>query len=90
MFKDCIRLEKDVFITWKEDDVNEQDVDERKECWESKKVINHIWVKSESDLDQISTRSLTNFNQSWYACNRLWASRFAMKKMSHVLYIKSR
>ncbi len=32
MFKDCVRLEKDVFVTWKEDDVDEQDVVERKEC----------------------------------------------------------
>jgi len=48
-----------VFVTWKENDVNEQNVDERKECWERKKVLrkkkmlSHIWVKSESDLDQI-------------------------------------
>ena len=27
------------------------------------------WVISESDLDQISTRSLTSSNQSWYARN---------------------
>ena len=71
MFRDCARLERDVFVTWKEDDVDEQDVDERKECWERKKVLSHIWVKSESDLDQISTRSLTSFNQSWYARNTL-------------------
>ena len=32
MFKDCTRLERDVFVTWKEDDVDEQDVDEIKEC----------------------------------------------------------
>ncbi len=32
MFRDCARLEKDVFVTRKEDDVDEQDVDERKEC----------------------------------------------------------
>ncbi len=31
MFKDYDKLEKDVFVTWKENDVNEQDVDERKE-----------------------------------------------------------
>ena len=62
MFKDCARLERDVFVTWKEDDVNEQDVDERKECWERKRVLSHIWVKSKSDLDQISTKSLTSFN----------------------------
>jgi len=29
MFRDCARLERDVFVTRKEDDV---DVDERKEC----------------------------------------------------------
>ncbi len=69
MFRDCARLERDVFVTRKEDDVNEQDVDERKECWKSKKVLNHIWVKSESNLGQISTRSLTSSNQSWYARN---------------------
>ncbi len=51
MFKDCAKLEKDVFVTWKEYDVNEQVVDERKECWERKKMLNHIWVKSESDLN---------------------------------------
>ncbi len=62
MFKDCARLERDVFVTWKEDDVNEQDVDERKECWERKRVLSHIWVKSESDLDQILTKSLTSSN----------------------------
>ncbi len=32
MFKDCVRLERDMFMTWKKDDVDEQDVDERKEC----------------------------------------------------------
>jgi len=32
IFKDCARLERNVFVTWKEDDVDEQDVDERKEC----------------------------------------------------------
>ncbi len=51
MFKDCARLERNVFVTWKEDDVNEQDVNERKECWERKKMLSHIWVKFESDLD---------------------------------------
>ncbi len=69
MFRDYARLKRNVFVTWKEDDVNEQDVDERKECWESKKVLSHIWVKSESDLDQISAKSLTSSNQSWYTCN---------------------
>ncbi len=62
MFKDCARLERNVFVTWKENDVDEQDVDERKECWKRKKVLSHIWVKSESDLNQISTKSLTSFN----------------------------
>ncbi len=42
MFKDCIKLERNVFMTWKECDVDEQDVDERKECWERKKVLSHI------------------------------------------------
>ncbi len=62
MFRDCARSERDVFVTWKENDVDEQDVDERKECWERKKVLSYIWVKSESDLDQISTKLLTSFN----------------------------
>ncbi len=69
MFRDCARLERNVFVTWKEDDVDEQNVDERKECWERKRMLSHIWVKSESDLDQISTRLLTSSNQSWYARN---------------------
>ncbi len=34
-----------------------------------KKKLSHIWVKSESDLDQISTKSLINF--SHYAENLL-------------------
>ncbi len=65
MFRNCARLERNVFVTWKECDVDEQDVDERKECWERKRMLNHSWVKSESDLDQISTRSLTSSNQSY-------------------------
>ncbi len=32
MFRDCARLKRNVFVTQKEDDVDEQDVDERKEC----------------------------------------------------------
>jgi len=32
MFRDCARLERNVFVRRKEDDVAEQDVDERKEC----------------------------------------------------------
>ena len=62
MFKDCARLEKNMFVTWKEDDVDEQDVDEEKEYWERIEVLSHIWVKSESDLGQISTRSLISSN----------------------------
>ncbi len=69
MFRDCARLERNVFVTWKEDDVDKQDVDERKEYWERKRMLSHIWVKSESDLGQISTKSLTSSNQSWYARN---------------------
>ncbi len=42
MFKDCVKLKRNVFVTQKECDVNEQDVDERKECWERKKVLSHI------------------------------------------------
>ena len=30
MFRDYARLERNVFVTWKEDDVDEQDVDESK------------------------------------------------------------
>jgi len=32
MFRDCVKLERNVFMTQEENDVNEQDVDERKEC----------------------------------------------------------
>ncbi len=32
MFRDYAKLERNVFVTLKEDDVDEQDVDERKEC----------------------------------------------------------
>ncbi len=31
MFRDCAKLERNVFVTQKECDVDEQDVDERKE-----------------------------------------------------------
>ena len=81
MFRDCAELERNVFVTWEEDDVNEQDVDERKEYWERKKMLSHIWVISESNL----TSSLISSNhyaehslaftanwlelQSWYARN---------------------
>ena len=51
MFKDCTRLERNVFVTWEECDVDEQDVGERKECWERKKSVksylSQIWVKSD-------------------------------------------
>ena len=52
-------------------------------------MLSHIWVKSESNLDQISTRSLTSSNQSWYACNSIkyklkinW-----VKKMSLMIFL---
>ncbi len=32
MFRDCARLERNVFVTRKECDVNEQDVEKEKEC----------------------------------------------------------
>ncbi len=61
MFRDCARLERNVFVTWKENDVNEQDVDEEKECWKRKKVLrkkknvesylSQIWVRFRSDFD---------------------------------------
>ncbi len=51
--------------------MKEKNVEKVKECWKSKRMLSHIWVKSESDLDQISTRSLTSSNQSWYACNSI-------------------
>ncbi len=54
MFRDCVRLERDVFVTWKEDDVNEQDVDEKKRVLRKKKSVesylSQIWVRSKSDL----------------------------------------
>ncbi len=49
MFRDCARLERNVFVTWKEDDVDEQDVDERKDIKKEKEC----WVISESNLSQI-------------------------------------
>ncbi len=39
MFRDCARLERNVFVTQKEDDVNEQDVDERKRMLRKKKDV---------------------------------------------------
>ncbi len=30
MFKNCARFERNVFMTWKENDVDEQDVDKKK------------------------------------------------------------
>ncbi len=56
MFKDCAKLERNVFVTWKENDVDEQDVDERKECWKRKKNVKkekECWVIFESNLSQI-------------------------------------
>jgi len=32
MFRDCAKLERNVFVTREEYDVDEQNVDERKEC----------------------------------------------------------
>jgi len=32
MFRGCARPERNVFVTRKEDDVDEQDVEEEKEC----------------------------------------------------------
>ena len=52
MFRDCVKLKRNVFVTWEECDVDEQDVDERKECWERKRMLSHIWVISESYLSQ--------------------------------------
>ncbi len=37
MFRNCVKLERNVFVTEKEYDVHEQNVDERKECWERKR-----------------------------------------------------
>ncbi len=42
MFRGCARSERNVFVTREECDVDEQDVDERKECWERKRVLSHI------------------------------------------------
>ncbi len=39
MFRDCARLERDVFVTREECDVGEQDVDERKEMLGKKKSV---------------------------------------------------
>jgi len=61
MFRDCARLERNVFVTWKENNVNKQDVEKEKECWERKRVLkkkknvesylSQIWVRFRSDLD---------------------------------------
>jgi hypothetical protein len=32
MFKDCARLERNIFVTQKECDVDKQDVEKEKEC----------------------------------------------------------
>ncbi len=37
MFKNCVRLERDVFVTQEECDVDEQNVGERKECLKRKR-----------------------------------------------------
>ena len=42
MFRGCARLERNVFVTRKECDVDEQGVDERKGCWERKRMLGHI------------------------------------------------
>ncbi len=39
-------------------------------------MLSHIWVKSESDLGQISTKSLTSSNQFWYIRNINFVSSF--------------
>ncbi len=39
MFRDCAKLERNEFVTQKEDDVNEQDVDERKRMLRKKKDV---------------------------------------------------
>ncbi len=45
MFRDCARLERNVFVTWEECDVDEQDVGERKECWViSESYLSQIWL----------------------------------------------
>ncbi len=84
MFRNCVMLERDVFVTWKENNVNEQDVELLMKEKNVKKE-KRCWVISESNLSQISIKSLTSFNhyaeyllacianwlelQSWYARN---------------------
>ncbi len=58
-----------------------KNVEKEKECWKRKRMLSHIWVKSESDLDQILTKSLTSFNQSWYACNNALHSYILINKL---------
>ncbi len=68
MFINCARLERNVFVTWKENDVNEQDVDERKRVLRKKKSV-------ESYLGQILTKSLTSSNhyaEYSLACTANW------------------
>ncbi len=31
--------------------MKEKNVKKEKECWERKRMLSHIWVKSKSDLD---------------------------------------
>ncbi len=60
MFRGCARLERNVFVTRKEGDVDEQDVGERKECWGRKRVLGkkkgvepylgQTWARSRPDL----------------------------------------
>ncbi len=45
MFRDCAKLERNVFVTQKECDVDEQDVDERKESWViSESYLSQTWL----------------------------------------------
>ena len=45
-------------------------------------MLSHIWVKFESDLDQISTRSLTSFNQFWHIHNRQWHHQYKWRNLA--------
>ncbi len=65
MFRGCARPERNVFVTREECDVDEQGVGERKECWERKRVLSHIWAISGPNL----TSSLISPNH--YAENSL-------------------
>ena len=65
MFRGCARLEKNVFVTREECDVDEQDVGERKGCWGRKRMLGHIRIISGPNL----TSSLVSSNH--YAGNSL-------------------